>query len=61
MVYVVYFFRLKLKPEILDCQIFSSVLSRTTTYSIYQIATSSSIIASLEELDDEGSDTVFQA
>ena len=60
-VYVLNFFRVKLKPEILDGQIFSSVLSRTTKYSIYQIATSSSIMTSFEELNDEGSDTVFQA
>ena len=30
-------------------------------YSIYKIATSSSTVMVLEELDDEGSDTVFHA
>ena len=56
------FFRLKFEPEILNFQILSAVLSRTTnTYYFYQIATSSSIVRVLEELNEEGSDTVFHA
>ena len=55
------FFYFRLAPETLNCQILSAALSRTTTNtpSIYQIATSSSIIIAFEELNDEGSDTVF--
>ena len=58
-----FFSTLKLEPEILQCQIFSAVLSRTTnTLSLfYQIATSSSTIIAFEELNAEGSDTVFHA
>ena len=54
--------RLKLEPETLNCQILSSVLSRTTKKTIHQIATISSIIKiAFEELNDESSDTVFRA
>ena len=57
-----FFFRLKLEPEILNCQIISSVLSRTTN-TLLPVATSSSIIIKIafEELNDEGRDTVFHA
>ena len=57
-----FFFRLKFEPEILNCQILSSVLSRTTN-TLYQIATGSNVIIEIafEELNDEGSDTVFHA
>ena len=53
-------FFVKLEPEILNCQILSSVLSRTTN-NFCQIATSSSIIITFEELNDEGSETVNHA
>ena len=57
-----FFFSLKLELEILDCQILSSVLSRSTN-TLYQIATGNNIIIKIafEELNDEGSDTVFHA
>ena len=61
------YFRLNsIEPEILNYQILSSVLSRTTnipsTRREWSTATSSSnIIIAFEELNDEGSDTVFHA
>ena len=55
------YFGIQLEPEIINCQILSSVLSRTTNTLTYQIATSSSVIIAFEELNDEGSDTVFHA
>ena len=57
------FFYFRLAPETLNCQILSAALSRTTTNtpSIYQIATSSSIIIAFEELNDGSSDTVCHA
>ena len=58
------YIRLKLGAEISSCQILSSVLLRTTnTLSTRSLATSSSIIIKIasDELNDEGSDTVFHA
>ena len=62
------YFRLtnSIEPEILNYQILSSMLSRTTnilsTKREWSTATSSSmIIIAFEELKDEGSDTVFHA
>ena len=59
-------FSSKTEPEILECQILCSVLSRTTnipsTRREWSTATNSStIIIAFEELNDEGSDTVFHA
>ena len=55
------YFLLKLEPEVNNCQILSAVLSRTTNALFLQIATSSSIIIAFDELNEEGSDTVFHA
>ena len=60
-VYVFFHFRLKLEPEILNCQILSSVPWRTANTLSDQIATSRIINIAFEELNDEGSDTVFHA
>ena len=59
--HVFFYFRLKLEPEILNCQILSAVLSRTTNTLFHQIATSSSNIIAFEELNDEDRYTVFHA
>ena len=64
--YVHMFVKNSIEPEILNYQILRSVLSRTThipsTRREWSTATSSSIIiTAFEELNDEGSDTVFHA
>ena len=57
-----FFFRLKLEPEILNCQLLSSVLSQLIILYLPEATSSSIIIKTVfEELNDEGSDTVFHA